>query len=124
MIFRLFTWWYTDGWKHAFKSIRLRLIAVMEHFSVGILVKTLWEPWKQIKSYAWQGSSLGDKMQVAFDNGFARFFGFVLRMSLINIAIIVSLFVGVWSIVLVVIWPLIPLLPIGFVMVGLGLIGL
>jgi hypothetical protein len=124
MIFRLFVWWYTDGWKHAVVSIKTRIQSVMEQFSVGILVGTLWEPWKQIKSYAWQGSSVGDKMRVAFDNGFARLFGFILRMSLITIALVVSIFVGAWSILLVIIWPLIPLLPIGFAMAGLGVFSL
>lgn len=95
----------------------------MEQFSVGILVRTLWEPWKQIKSYAWQGSSVGDKMRVAFDNGFARMFGFVLRMSLITIALVVSVLVTLWSVTLVVLWPVIPLMPGVFILIGLGVFG-
>lgn len=121
MIFRLFTWWYTDGWKHAVSSIRRRVVAVMEYFSVDILVRTLWEPWKQIKSYAWQGSSLGDKMRVAFDNAFARMFGFILRISLIMMSLFSAMLVTIWSVLLVLLWPILPLVP--FICLAIGLKG-
>jgi ammonia channel protein AmtB len=86
MITVMFKWWYTDGWKLAFTNIINRSYNILDKFSVSILLKTLFEPWKQIKSYAGPGSSINDKIYVLFDNAFARTFGFILRINLIILA--------------------------------------
>lgn len=119
MIVVMFKWWYSEGWKHAFMSVILRSNNMLEKFSVPILLKTLFEPWKQIKSYAGSGSSLNDKAYVLFDNAFARTFGFILRINLIIIAMIISVLVGLVSLVLAIVWPVIPFLPVVFVVLGL-----
>lgn len=114
----MFQWWYRDGWKHAFVSTITRPADVLEKFSVPTLIKTLFEPWKQIKSYVGAKSSFDMKMQAKLDNAFARVFGFVLRMGLISIATTFAFFVFVFNVFLAILWPLIPLLPILFVVLG------
>lgn len=118
MIIVLFKWWYTDGWKHAFSAVLSRPHRVLEKFSVPILLGTLFEPWKQIKSYTGTGSPINDKFRVLFDNSFARTFGFFLRSNLIFIATIVAAVVFIVSFLLAILWPLLPLLPLVFLALG------
>lgn len=120
MIIVMFQWWYTDGWKHAFSSAISRPTNVLEKFSVPILLKTLFEPWKQIKSYVGAKSSFDMKMHAMLDNAFARTFGFVLRSSLIFIATLFAFLVFVFNLLLAIIWPIVPVMPIIFVILGLA----
>jgi hypothetical protein len=105
-----FRWWYTAGWLNAFDRIGARIKIIYDDFSLPILIRTLFEPWKQITSYAPDSSSLDLKFRVWFDNLFARIIGFVIRLGVIFFAISVIVFVAIIGLFLALLWPLVPLL--------------
>lgn len=111
-------WWYGPGWANAFKSIILRTDTLAKDLSIPILLKTLFEPWKQIKLNTGQGASFDLKMHVLTENLFSRFFGFFIRIFVIIFGFITMLFVTIFGILLAVLWPTVPLLPIFFIIMA------
>ena len=121
MVFLLFfRWWYTAGWLNAFERIGERIKKIYQDFSLAILFRTLFEPWKQITSYAPTTSSLDLNFRVWFDNFFARIIGFVIRLSVIFFALVIISFVAVAGLIMALFWPLVPFLFILLVVLGVS----
>lgn len=112
-------WWYGIGWKQEFAKIQKRAVIIAQELSLTILLKTLFQPWKQLVSYVPKDTSLDDKLRVIFDNLFARCFGFVIRSAVILAGILLTVISVILSIALVILWPIIPFLPLAFVYLGL-----
>lgn len=91
----------------------------MKYFSLGILLKTLFQPWKQIVTVTGNGTSLGAKKDAFIDNLVSRFVGFLVRSSVFFFALMVMATVLMLSLLYVIVWPVIPLLPIVFLVLGL-----
>lgn len=101
----LFSWWYGRGWLWTIRSSRSRLRAINEIFSVSILIRTLFSPWKQIESK----KTFQNFIQSTVDNFISRLIGAVLRFFMLLTALILTLLVLVFGLLAVIIWPLIPL---------------
>lgn len=110
MIF--FSWWYGPGWKNAFFRITQRVDILAAEFSMGILVATLFEPWKQITSYAGPNAPIDIKFRIFFDNIFARIIGFIVRSAVLLFGAVMCLLLFIFGVILAVCWPLVPFLPI------------
>lgn len=108
-------WWYGPGWLNSFKAISRRLELLSDDLSIEILLKTLFEPWKQIKTYAGPNASVDLKLRVMFDNIFARFFGFIIRSFVLIFASIFLVLTAFFGLLIAIIWPIVPLLPIFFI---------
>src|SRR6266702_882635 len=108
MIFEFFRWWYGAGWRRMIRGVGAAPAAVERNFSVAILLGTLFAPWKRIISV--QGRSLDTKVQAMFDNLISRLVGLVVRLFVVFAAWI---WIGVTfagSVVVAIVWPLVPLL--------------
>lgn len=111
-------WWYGAGWINSFYAIQQRVNTVAQELSMGILLRTLFEPWKQITLYAGESAALDTKIHVLLDNLFARFFGFIIRSAVLAIGLIVLILTFVLGVVLALMWPIIPVLPIVFMVLA------
>ena len=119
LILQLFSWWYLQGWQQVTKKARLRLVGVSHVFSLPILIRTLWAPWRRIVTYP--GASLDAKMRALADNMVSRVIGFTVRTMVLIAAGLILLLAAIYSALFIIIWPLIPLaIP---VLVILGVIG-
>jgi len=107
MVFELFRWWYGPGWMEAARSVTRRTASIEQSFSLGTLVRTLFSPWRRIVSNG--GRGLDAKMQAMFDNLVSRFVGFFVRLFVIATACLALGLVFFFGLVLVIIWPLVPL---------------
>ena len=116
MIGSLLQWWYTDGWKVFANGLGQRLRNTADFFSIGILVKTLFAPFRQISA-----NGGGTRLQAFFDRLFSRIMGCIVRIFIILAGIISLIFQAVFGVILAVVWPLIPLSPV--VCVILAVIG-
>jgi hypothetical protein len=112
---QLLTWWYGRGFGWVIESTFKRANDIRESFSISILLKTWFSPWKQITT----PSSFRNFFQAAIDNIISRFVGATVRTGLLLgsfFAIILALLVGL---VVILLWPFLPLmifiLPILFV---------
>ena len=115
----LFIWWYGEGWKGAAKSVSNILNGVAHMFSVPILIRTLFAPWKRIVTYP--GASLEAKMRAAGDNIVSRAIGFSVRFLVLLTALTISGLVIVLGTIYFVLWPLVP--PSILIFLVLGAIG-
>lgn len=103
-----FTWWYSRGFIELFLRIRRSIVGIWSKLSVTILLKTLFEPWRRIVSES--GGSIRDKSRALIDNAVSRMVGFVIRISVIIAAIIITAVIAVGGLVVLVIWPVAPVL--------------
>lgn len=102
----LFSWWYVSGWVWLSKEIAGRLQIIKETFSVGILLRTLFSPWKQIQTPA----SFRNFFQSAIDNLVSRFIGATLRIFMLIGALISTFLVSAIGLIFLILWPAVPLL--------------
>jgi hypothetical protein len=107
MIVDLLRWWYGTGWMQAVHRVGSWTSHVEQTFSVSTLLRTLFSPWRRIVSGG--GRSLDAKMRDALDNFVSRCVGAVVRSIVLLAAGLAGLAALVGGILMVLIWPLLPL---------------
>lgn len=107
MIIELMRWWYTTGWMHAAHRISTWTLGVYHTFSVGILLRTLFAPWRRIISIP--GRSIDARIHAAFDNFISRCIGCIVRSITLVVASGMMIAAFVAGLMLCVVWPCIPL---------------
>lgn len=103
---QMFVWWYGQGWKAAAKSIGRGVGGISRLFSIPILIRTLFAPWKRIISYP--GASLDAKLRAYGDNIVSRAVGFTVRFLVLLTALVTSTVVAAGGVIGCVLWPLVP----------------
>lgn len=106
IVFELFAWWYGPGWIMAARNIGRMLGGISRLFSVPILIRTLFAPWKRIVTLP--GASLDAKLQAYGDNVVSRAVGFVVRFMVLLTALVLVVLVLVFGVLGFVLWPLVP----------------
>lgn len=106
------SWWYADGFKGFLKRLGLQLAKITDFFSVGLLVKTLFTPFRLIDSYSSGGQSLDDKVRAGIDKIIARLIGGLIRSTVLGFAIIVIFTTIVIDLIKIILWLSAPSLPI------------
>lgn len=114
---QLFTWWYGQGWQRTAQNSWSATVKVSHLFSVPILLRTLWAPWRRIITYP--GASIDAKLRAMGDNLVSRCIGFSVRLLVLLTAGLTMLATAVVGALLVVAWPIIPLVVVGLVILGI-----
>ena len=123
LIIALFLWWYTTAWKDLGRRIEQRIDRALDFFSVGLLMRTLFDPFRQIAAGKVRGS-VDAQFRAWTDRTFSRFIGAAVRSIFIvlgTLSVAVIVLIGFLQMIL---WPFVPLLPLaGLVgaMMGWGL---
>ena len=118
----LMQWWYGPGWVLQWRKIAHRTNSIGRAYSGKTLLKTLFSPWKRIIAYKNPNASIEDKLRGLLDNLVSRVIGAIVRFFTLVAALLSLVFVAVFSLVLALVWPLLPLLSIFFVLKGFGLL--
>lgn len=108
MILEFWTWWYGVGWSEVAARVSARVAGVWQLFSVGILFRTLFYPWKRIMSPP--AKSFDAIMRGMLDNAVSRFVGLWVRLFAIMAAIFITSLTAVIGVLLIILWPALPLL--------------
>lgn len=117
------SWWYADGFKGFLKRLGLQLAKITDFFSVGLLVKTLFTPFRLIDSYSSGGQSLDDKVRAGIDKLIARLIGGLIRSTVLVFAVIVISTTIVIDLIKIILWLSAPSLPIiGAVLLATGVV--
>ncbi|HSX35823.1 MAG TPA: hypothetical protein VLH84_02705 [Patescibacteria group bacterium] len=103
-------WWYGRGWKWRIAKASQNMSYWAEYFSLGKLLPTLFSPYRQTLVD-------GRGMQAVLDSLVSRLVGFVVRFFVILTAAIVMLFYSILTLVIVLLWPLMPLVPLAAIVV-------
>lgn len=115
----ILTWWYRSGWMQVAKNAEQRFLKVSHMFSVPILIRTLFAPWRRIITYP--GATIDARFKAMGDNLVSRLVGFSVRAMVLLAAAVMLGFTALLALVQLVLWPLIP--PAVIVSLVMGLIG-
>lgn len=123
-ITEMFLWWYSSGWKVFIGKLKTNLSSITDFFSMSSLLRTLFKPYRQISAEsASENASLDIKFHMFLDRLVSRFVGFFSRLTLLLVGVIVIIVGGLISLILIILWPFIPLLPVvGIILTAIGVI--
>jgi len=107
MILEMLRWWYVSGWMQAIRRIRTWTMGVERAFSLSLLLKTLFAPWRRIVTA--RGRSLDAQMHAAVDNLVSRCVGFFIRIFVIIAALCAMLGAFIAGIITAAVWPFLPI---------------
>lgn len=116
-VLALVSWWYGLGWLDQISLVRQRFARATDRYSLGLLLRTLFSPFKQLDAYGGGGGSLDVQLRAWFDRQISRFIGAMIRSFMLIVGTIVLLLEFVVAFVRLVVWPVLPLLPV------VGLVG-
>ncbi len=108
----MFSWWYGAGWKRVGQILIEKLASTEDFFSIDILLKSFFAPFKQISSSSSRGGNLQVKIQELFDRLFSRFFGAIIRTFIILVGVGWILLQAIFGLLVLIVWPVMPFLPI------------
>ena len=121
----MFLWWYAHGWSIFIQKIKVFFGNITDFFSMGDLLRTLFQPFRQISAAsAGSESSLDLKFHMFIDRLVSRFVGFFTRLILLIVGSIIIIAGSIVSLALIILWPLIPFAPIAGIiltLIGVGL---
>ena len=122
VIIELFSWWFSAGWYTFAKKLSNSLSNLTDYFSLSSLVRTLFQPYRQISAgKADNNASLELKFHAFTDRFVSRCVGFISRLILIIVGLILIIISATLGAILLIIWPLIPFAPIvGIVLTIMG----
>jgi hypothetical protein len=109
-------WWYGAGWKHLVQRLFGAVGRIGLQFSVPVLAKTLFAPWRRIISYG--NESFVDGLKAGLDNAVSRLVGFGVRTIVILTAGILMALVSVVGLIATLLWPLLPVIAVYLMISG------
>ena len=102
-------WWYSRGWKIFTAKLFDKLHDTIDFFSLASLLKTLFAPFRQISAGKAAGdTALGDRMRIFFDRLVSRIIGAVVRLLILIFGGLLVVLQFIFSIVLLIVWPVLP----------------
>ncbi len=107
----ILSWWYGAGWRQRFTMLKERLANTMDYFSIDLLARTLFAPFRQISAGRVNGP-LGVKLHAFFDRLISRCIGAMVRSIMILVGMATILMHSVIGLMVVIIWAFVPLLPV------------
>ena len=110
-ILGILSWWYGAGWRQRVAMLREKIMSTMDYFSIDLLAKTLFSPFRQISAGKVQGP-LGVQLRAFADRIISRAIGGMIRTFMIIIGTAAILLYSVIGGVFVILWGTIPLLPV------------
>lgn len=107
----LLEWWYGAGLVRQLRSYQQAIIGAYDYFSIDLLVRSWFAPFRQIAAGGVRGS-LAMQWRAFVDRTVSRFIGAFMRTVLIVIGLIAIAITGVGCVLLTILWLAAPFLPV------------
>jgi hypothetical protein len=120
MLLRYLFWHYGRGLRSVFRIAGNFFAFSLHLFSVRELSDSLFAPWKQITFSHRGGFLTAEALEALWGNVISRVLGAMARSVLIAIGVFFAAIVVALDIVIIVLWLLAPLIPLGFVLLGVS----
>lgn len=114
----MLAWWYSAGWKRCLLNVVDNLAGLYDYFSFELLIKTLFSPFRQISAGRVRGS-LEVQFRAWLDRLISRVIGAFIRLIVIIVGTLTLVVASVIGLARIVLWPIIPWLPIVGLIVAL-----
>jgi hypothetical protein len=116
----LVSWWYGAGWRQRVSFASERLASVYDYFSVDLLLRTMFSPFRQISAGSVKGP-IGVQLRAWFDQLISRTIGFFVRTMIIMVGSITLFLTACLQVVFIALWGIAPLgLLVGIIMAITG----
>lgn len=114
-------WWYSVGWGIYFQGFRDKIRNIADFFSIGLLLRTLFQPFRQISAN--EDTENAGILTIIIDHFISRFIGFIIRFGIIIFGLIALISFFAIGLALGLLWPFVPLLPFaGIVLSSMGIV--
>lgn len=108
-------WWYGRGLRLQIERLLNRVMSVYDYFSIDLLLRTLFAPFRQISAGHVRGP-LAVQLRALGDRLFSRLIGAVVRCIMIVIGAAACIVILVIALLGLVLWLVAPVLPVvGFI---------
>lgn len=107
----MLSWWYSRGWIDQALLVKERIARTMDYFSIDLLAKTLFSPYRQIGAGRVDGP-IGVKWRAFVDRSVSRVIGAIVRFMLILAGVVAITIHGMIGLILLAMWWIVPLLPV------------
>lgn len=104
-------WWYAQGWGIFASGLAQRLKSSADFFSLKLLIRTLFSPFRQISATSTGPGQIIDRL-------ISRAIGFIVRLGLMLFGAVLIIIETVVGLALLIIWPLVPAAPIICIVLG------
>ncbi|MFC2447866.1 MAG: hypothetical protein ACFNVL_02855 [Candidatus Nanoperiomorbus sp.] len=111
VIISLLSWWYSEGWLEQISLTKRSFIKLADKFSIGMLLRTLFAPFRQI-SVGEQAGKTASLASVIADKLISRLVGSVMRLVMVFVGTLALIIYAVISVLRLASWPLLPLAPV------------
>lgn len=111
VIVSLVGWWYGRGLRLQIERLLGRIMSVYDYFSIDLLLRTLFAPFRQISAGHVRGP-LAVQLRALGDRLFSRLIGAVVRCIMIVIGTAACIVVLVIALVGLALWLVTPVLPV------------
>ena len=106
----MIAWWYSVGWKRTAVDVWESIERLYDTFSLGLLLKTLFAPWRQISAGKVRGP-IGVQLRAFFDRLVSRIIGGFIRIITLLIGVAALCLMLLIGLLRLAIWPLVPAMP-------------
>lgn len=107
----LIQWWYGDGWKRRALLTVNGLKSTIDFVSITLLLKTLFQPFRQISAGKVEGS-LDARLHAFADKIISRCIGAGIRLVIIIVGLAAIVIHAVIGLIMLIGWALLPTLPV------------
>ena len=111
VIISLLSWWYSEGWLEQISLTKRSFIKLADKFSIGMLLRTLFAPFRQI-SVGEQAGKTASLASVIADKLISRLVGSVMRLVMVFVGTLALIIYAIISAFRLAGWPLLPLAPV------------
>ena len=116
----ILSWWYGNGWFSRIQIIKKQLAFSADFFSIGLLVSTIFAPYRQISAGEVEGS-INVQLHAFLDRLISRFVGAFVRTFMIIVGLVAMSIQIIFGVLLIIIWPILPLFfVIGLILMVIG----
>lgn len=113
----LLRWWYVEGWLEQATKVRWAFLRVADKFSISLLIKTLFAPFRQISADE-QVKGMSGLATVILDKLVSRMIGCVARLIMIIVGTVTLILLAACSLIRLALWLVLPVTPaLGLVMI-------
>jgi len=110
ILFQYFQWHFFDSAKNVLIAWRNFIFFNLNYFSIPLLLKTLFSPWRRYRWAYPRGFSFGKYFEVFVSNLFSRIMGAIIRVVLIVFGLLVEIFIIFGGAIVFLVWILLPFL--------------
>jgi len=111
--------WYIFSIKSLFSNIKLIVLKTLDYFSVTILLKTLFYPWRR-DVMTTRNLPINIRFRVMIFNLLSRLIGACVRLVTIFIGLIITFLVYILGAATIVVWILMPMLVLAGFIIGIS----